>query len=78
MEVYDHIATSVNATVLPSGFVKFEEAVNELAAAKYSACSRPEESRVQPDDIPQLPYRGLFSRGANFPELNLGYRENLC
>ena len=54
MEVYECIATSVNATVSPSGLVKFEEAVSELAAATYSACSRPEESRVQPDDIPQL------------------------
>lgn len=79
MDVYERIATSVNATVSPSGFVRFEEAVSEIAAATYSACSGPEESRVQPDDIPQLAQRffNLTSTG-NISQAREVYGKLLC
>ena len=79
MEVYERIATSVNATVSPSGFVRFEEAVSEIAAATYSACSGPEESRVQPEDIPQLAERffNLTSTG-NISQAREVYGKLLC
>ena len=79
MEVYERIATSVNATASPSGFVRFEEAVSEIAAATYSACSGPEESRVQPDDIPQLTasFFNLTSTG-NISQAREVYGKLLC
>ena len=54
MEIYEGIATSINATVTQSSYVKFEEAISETAASTYSACSAPEESRIQVDDTPEL------------------------
>ena len=54
MEVYERIATSIGVTATPSGFVQFQEAISEIAAATFDACSAPEESRVGPDDIPEL------------------------
>ena len=54
MEVYEQIATSVNATVTQSGLVRFEEAVSEIAASTYAACSASEELRVQANDTSVL------------------------
>ena len=54
MEVYEQIATSVNATVTQSGLVRFEEAISEIAAFTYAACSASEESRVQANDTSVL------------------------
>ncbi|XP_065896362.1 uncharacterized protein [Dysidea avara] len=54
MEVYEHIATSIGVTATPFGFVQFQEAISEIAAATFDACSASEESRVGPDDIPEL------------------------
>lgn len=79
MQVYQHIAASVNATVSPTGFVRFEEAVSEIAAATYAACSGPEESRVQPADIPELAQRffNLTSAG-NISQAREVYGKLLC
>ena len=79
MEVYERIATSVNATASPSGFVKFEEAVSEISAATYAACSGPEESRVRPDDIPELAesFFNLTSAG-NISQAREVYGKLLC
>ena len=54
MEVYEQIAISVNATVTQSGLVRFEEAISEIAASTYAACSASEESRVQANDTSAL------------------------
>ena len=54
MKVYEQVANSVNSTVTPEGFVAFEEAISEIAASTYAACSGPEESRVQVNDTPVL------------------------
>ena len=54
MEVYEQIAASINSTVTQDGYVKFEEAINEISASTYAACSTPEESRVQVNDTPVL------------------------
>ena len=79
MEVYERIATSLNATVTPEGFVKFEEAISEIAASTYAACSTPEESRVQADDIPELAARffNLTSAG-NISKAREVYGQLLC
>ena len=79
MEVYKHITTSVNATVSPSGFVRFKEAVSEIAAATYSACSGPEESRIQSDDIPQLTERFFnLTNTGNISQAREVYGKLLC
>ena len=79
MEVYERIATSLNATFSPSGFVRFEEAVSEIAAATYSACSGPEESRVQPDDIPRLAESFFnFTNAGNISQAREVYGKLLC
>ena len=79
MEVYERIATTVNATVTPEGFVKFEEAISEIAASTYAACSAPEESRVQAEDIPELTERffNLTSAG-NISQAREVYGQLLC
>ena len=38
-EVYKHIATRVGVFATPSGFVRFKEAISEVAVAKLDACS---------------------------------------
>ena len=79
MQVYEHIATSVNATVSPSGFVNFEEAISEIAAATFAACSGPEESRVTPDDIPVLTESFFnFSSAGNISQAREVYGKLLC
>ena len=79
MEVYERIATSLNATVTPEGFVKFEEAISEIAASTYAACSAPEKSRVQADDIPELTER-LFNptSAGNISQAREVYGQLLC
>ena len=79
MEVYERIATSLNATVTPEGFVKFEEAISEIAASTYAACSAPEESRVQADDIPELTERFFNPTSAgNISQAREVYGQLLC
>ena len=79
IEVYERVTTSLNATVSPSGFVRFEEAVSEIAAATYSACSGPEESRVQPDDIPRLAETFFnFTNAGNISQAREVYGKLLC
>ena len=79
MEVYEDIATSLNTTVTPDGFVKFEEAISEIAAATYAACSLPEGLRVQGDDIPELVERFFnFTTAGNISQAREVYGQLLC
>ena len=79
MEVYESIATSLNTTVTPDGFANFEEAISEIAAATYAACSLPEGVRVQGDDIPVLTeqFFNLTSAG-NISQAREVYGQLLC
>ena len=79
MQVYESIATSVNATVTQDGFVKFEEAISEIAASTYDACSAPEESRVQADDASVLIERFFnFTDAGNISLAREVYGKLLC
>ena len=51
MEVYKSITSKVGVTASPSGFVQFQEAISEIAAARFDACSK---SEVTVTDIPKL------------------------
>ena len=79
MEVYEHIATSIGVTATPSGFVQFQEAISEIAAATFDACSAPEESRVGPDDIPELTESFIrLTDAGNITEAREVYGQLLC
>ncbi|XP_065907491.1 hemicentin-2-like isoform X2 [Dysidea avara] len=54
MEAYEHIGAIVGATTSTNGFVFFQEAVNEIAAATFDACSAPGRPRPRPEEIPTL------------------------
>ena len=78
-EVYERIATFVNATVSPEGFVRFEEAISEIAAATYAACSAPEEPTVHVDDIPELTESFFnFTTAGNISQAREVYGQLLC
>ena len=79
MEVYEHIAISIGVTSTPSGFVQFQEAISEIAAATFDACSAPEESRVGPDDIPELTKSFIrLTDAGNISEAREVYGQLLC
>ena len=79
MEVYERIATSVNATVTPEGFVRFQEAISEIAAATYAACSASEEPTVHVDDIPELTESFFnFTTAGNISQAREVYGQLLC
>jgi len=79
MEVYEHIATSVGVISTPSGFVQFQEAISEIAAATFDACSAPEESRVGSDDIPKLTESFIrLTDAGNISEARVVYGQLLC
>ena len=79
MEVYERIADSVNATVTPEGLVRFEEAISEIAAATYAACSAPEEPTVHVDDIPELTESFFnFASAGNISQAREVYGQLLC
>ena len=78
-EIYENVATSLDTTVTPDGFVKFEEAISEIAAATYAACSLPEGLRVQGDDIPMLAERFFnYTRAGNISQAREVYGQLLC
>ena len=79
MEVYEHVATSVDSPVSTEGFVQFQEAVSEIAAATHDACSAPEDSRVQAGDVPVLisSFNG-YSAAGNVSEARQVYGKQLC
>jgi len=54
MQVYEHIAAYTNVTVTSTGYVKFEEAISEVAASTYATCSTPSELRNYQDAIAGL------------------------
>ena len=79
MEVYEHIASSIGVTTTPSGFVQFQEAISEIAAATFDACSAPEESRIGPDDIPELTESFIrLTDDGNITEAREVYGQLLC
>ena len=79
MEVYESIATSIGVTATPSGFVQFQEAISEIAAATFGACTAPDESRVGPDDIPELTARFIILTDAgSISEARRVYGKLLC
>ena len=64
-EVYEHITTSVGLSATPSGFVQFQEAVSEVAVAKFDACSKIDESRITTRYISELTKRFIALTDAN-------------
>jgi len=54
MGLYIQTSASYNATVTTNGFVEFQEAINEISTALFDACSAPEDSRPEADDVPVL------------------------
>ena len=79
MEVYESITTSIGVTATPSGFVQFQEAISEIAAATFDACSAPDESRVGPDDIPELTARFIsLTDAGSISEARRVYGKLLC
>ena len=79
MEVYESITTSIGVTATPSGFVQFQEAISEIAAATFDACSAPDESRVGPDDIPELTARFIsLTNTGSISEARRVYGKLLC
>jgi len=73
MKVYEQIAISIGVTATPSGFVLFQEAISEIAAA---ACSAPEESIV---DVPEFTASFIeLTDAGNISEAREVYGQLLC
>ena len=53
-ELYETVSMGLNITATSEGFVRFQEAVNEIAVASFQECSRPERERVTLDDVTEL------------------------
>jgi len=53
-ELYETVSMGLNITATSEGFVRFQEAVNEIAVASLQECSRPEHERVTLDDVTEL------------------------
>ena len=47
-EVYEHIATSVEVSATPSGFMQLQEAISEV---RLDACSTPDKFKITADCI---------------------------
>ena len=54
MEVYEHIASQVGVTASSNGFVRFQEAISEITAARFDACSASGKQKVKVEDISKL------------------------
>ena len=79
MEIYERVATSVDSPVSTEGFVAFQEAVSEIAAATHDACSAPEDSRVQAGDVPVLISTfNSYSAAKRVNEARQVYGKQLC
>ncbi|XP_065886855.1 uncharacterized protein [Dysidea avara] len=78
-EVYEQITDSLKVSSSPAGFRQFQEAVSEIASATFRACAAPEESRVRPDDIPDLTKRFFtLSDAGDINEARKVYGTLLC
>ena len=78
-EVYEHIATSVEVSATPSGFVQFQEAISEVIAAKLDACSTTDKSKITTDYIFKLTKRFIVLTDAkNISLAREVYGELLC
>ena len=79
MEVYKRIAATVGVTATTSGFVQFQEAINDITAAKIVACSIIDESEITADYISQLAERFIVLTDAgNISLAQEVYGELLC
>jgi len=79
MEIYERVATSVDSPVSTEGFVDFQEAVSEIAAATHDACSAPEDSRVKAGDAPVLISAfNSYSEAEMVNEARQVYGKQLC
>ena len=79
MEVYEHITSKAGVTASRSGFVKFEEAISEIAAARFDACSASGKSKVTVADIPKLKASfSTFMDAGNISEAREVYGKLLC
>ena len=79
MEVYERIAAMVGVTATTSGFVQFQEAINDITAAKIVACSTIDESEITADYISQLTQRFIVLTDAgNISLAQEVYGELLC
>ena len=54
MEVYERITSKVGVTTSSSGFVRFQEAISEITAARFDACSKSGKHKVTVADTPKL------------------------
>ena len=79
MEVYEAIAESLDSPVSTEGFVEFQEALSEIAAATHDACSASEDARVQAGDVPVLVLAfETYSAAGNVSEARQVYGKQLC
>ena len=79
MEVYERIAATVGVTATTSGFVQFQEAINDITAAKIVACSIIDESEITADYISQLTEHFIVLTDAgNISLAQKVYGELLC
>ncbi|XP_065882404.1 uncharacterized protein [Dysidea avara] len=53
-ELYETVSTGLGINATSEGFVRFQEAVNEIAVASLQECSRPESERVSLDNVTDL------------------------
>jgi len=53
-QLYETVSTGLGINATSEGFVRFQEAVNEIAVASLQECSRPESERVSLDDVTNL------------------------
>ena len=54
MQLYERISSEVGVTASSSGFVRFQEAISEITAARFDACSTSGHLTVTVADIPEL------------------------
>ena len=78
-EIYELIAMNVNAPISTEGLVEFRSAINEIAVAIHRACSMPEDSRVQAEDVRELISRFVnFTTAGNISKAREVYGMQLC
>ena len=78
-EIYELIATTVNSSTSTEGLVEFQKAIREIAAAIHEACSTPEDSRVQAEDVRKLISRFInFTTAGNISKAREVYGMQLC
>ena len=79
MEAYERIGAVVGVTTSTNGFVLFQEAVNEIAAATFDACSAPGRPRPRPEEIPTLTSSFIaLTDAGNITQARKVYGKLLC